>query len=170
MCASAALAAQLWLQATYRQVEAPVALAVYGLETDAATLRGWYADLAERSRLLLLIRTEVVDLLWAVALAATLISLVHLVAGIGARQKPRLTEAMRRWAPLFALGPTFDLIENAFSLAMLTDPAGFPNWWAMAHGTASRLKFGFSALSAVIGLTLTAVVVWSARGGRNIAE
>uniref|UniRef100_UPI003B3AE900 hypothetical protein n=1 Tax=Pseudactinotalea sp. TaxID=1926260 RepID=UPI003B3AE900 len=146
-----------------RQVEAPVALAVYGLENDADTLREWYSRLHEASRLPLLIRSEAVDLLWAVALAATLIALVHLVAQLGATRRPRLAAAMRRWAPLIALGPVFDLVENAFSLAMLTDPAGFPDWWALAHGAAARAKFALSGIGAVVGIALTTIIVWPAR-------
>lgn len=160
---AAAVGAQVALQSTYRTVEAPFGLATYGLEADPVTLRDWYADLAQADRLRLLARTEVVDLLWPIALSAALVSIVLLVAAVGRDRRPRLAEGLRRWAPLFAIGPAFDLVENAFSIAMITDPAGFPDWWALAHGAAARVKFTGAVVGGVVGLTLTAIVLLSPR-------
>ncbi len=35
-----------------------------------------------------------------------------------------------------------DATENAFILLTLSDPAGFPNWWAVAHSSFALLKWG----------------------------
>lgn len=34
-----------------------------------------------------------------------------------------------------------DAVENGFILAMLTDPSGFPNLWAIAHSTFALIKW-----------------------------
>lgn len=140
-------------------------LVVYGLETDPGVLRGWFEQLMTQGTYLLLIRTEAVDLTWAAALGATIICLVRFVGAAGWERRPRLAPLLVAWAPLFAIGPLFDLVENAFSLAMLTDPYGFPDWWALAHGVCARLKFGLAVLAGSIGVGST-IVIALPRSGR----
>lgn len=64
VAATAALAAQLWLQATFRLVEHPVSLGAANLEADPGIVRGWYRTLMEHGTYGQMIRTEVVDLIW----------------------------------------------------------------------------------------------------------
>jgi len=44
----------------------------------------------------------------------------------------------------------FDATENAFILLTLTDPLGFPDWWALAHSSAALVKW-ILLLIAIIG-------------------
>lgn len=75
-----------------------------------------------------------------------------------------------RWAPLAAIGPVCDLIENAFSLAMLTDPWGFPEWWALAHVLASWAKIAGAVGMAVTGTTLTVIALLIAHRRRKALD
>lgn len=163
VCAPLAVAAQVALQLTYRTVGAPMSLLEYGLEGDPTTIRAWFDTLMRDGSYLLLIRAELVDLLWPVALGATIIALVRLVGTWGWDRRPRLAAFMVAWAPLFAVGPMFDLVENALSFAMLTDPDGFSDGVAAAHAVAARLKFGLAVLGATAGLTCTAIVALAPR-------
>ncbi len=53
--------------------------------------------------------------------------------------------AWRKMGCLFAvLGPAAagcDAVENLFILLTLTDPAGFPAWWAIAHSAFAAIKW-----------------------------
>lgn len=157
-----AAAAQVWLQLTFQQVGHPVSLWAANVEADPTVVRGWYQLLMENGTYLLMIRTEVVDLVWAVCLGVTLVAIYRLVGRLLARVDEPIARGLHRWAPLAALGPAFDLVENAVSLAMLTEPAGFPAAWAVLHATVSWLKVGCSIASAVVGPTLAVVAL--ARG------
>jgi hypothetical protein len=165
-----ALLAQLDLQLTFRLVEHPVSLAAANLEADATVVRGWYAVLLEQGTYLQMIRTELVDLLWPIALGAALIALFRFVGGLLRRVHPPISRVLFRWAPLAAIGPAFDVIENAFSLAMLTDPFGFPAWWSVAHVIASWLKIACSVVAAVVGSTLTIIALVSVRRSRKATD
>lgn len=61
----------------------------------------------------------------------------------------------RKLGFIFAIaGPIaacFDATENAFILLTLTDPSGFPDWWALAHSSAALIKW-ILLLIAIIGL------------------
>ncbi|MFD1718752.1 hypothetical protein [Georgenia deserti] len=170
VAATAALAAQLWLQATFRLVEHPVSLGAANLEADPGIVRGWYRTLMEHGTYGQMIRTEVVDLIWPVTLAATLFCLYRLVGGLLRRHRPRAASLIYRLAPLGIVGPAFDLVENAFSLAMLTDPFGFPDWWAAAHVWASWAKIAGSVAAGVVGPTLTVVALVRGRTEQRTAD
>lgn len=121
-----ALAAQVNLQLTFRLVHHPVPLGLANLEADPEVVRSWYRLLREQGTYLQMIRTELVDLLWALALGVALVTMCRAIGGLLRRAHPPIAGLLVRWAPLAAIGPVCDLIENAFSLAMLTDPWGFP--------------------------------------------
>lgn len=165
-----ALLAQWNLQLTFRRVEHPVALGTANLEADPEVVRGWYAQLIEQGTYLQMIRTELVDIPWAILLGATLISLYRFVGGLLRRIHPPVSSWLVRWAPLAAVGPGFDLVENAFSLAMLTDPFGFPDWWALAHVVASWLKIIGAVAAASTGVTLTVIALVSGRRSRKTTD
>lgn len=154
-----ALTAQVNLQWTFAQVDHAVSLFQASIEGDATVLRGWYAQLVEQDTYLGMIRTELVDLPWAIVLGCTLVALYRLVGGLLRNLHPTISTWMFRYAPLAAIGPALDLVENAFSLAMLTDPFTFPDWWASAHGAASVAKLAGSIAAATVGPTLTLIAV-----------
>ena len=54
------------------------------------------------------------------------------------------------------LAACLDAIENAFILATLINPLGFPNWWAIAHSCFALVKF-ILLYSAMGWLSLTAL-------------
>ncbi len=167
---SLALLAQLALQLTFRQVRHPVPLSAANLEADVEVVRGWYARLLEQGTYLQMIRTELVDVVWAVLLGLTLVAIYRLVGALLRQVHPPIAAGLVRWAPLAVTGPAFDLIENAFSLAMLTDPYGFPAWWAGAHVAASWVKIVGCVLSALVGPTLTVVALRRGRRAREAAN
>lgn len=162
--------AQLALQLAFRQVRHPVPLGAANLEPDAEVVRGWYSVLIEQGTYLWMIRTELVDLVWPVMLALAIVSLYRLVAGLLRGIDPPISRWLYRWAPVWLVGPAFDIVENAFSLAMLTDPFGFPDWWAVAHVAASWVKIAGSVASAVVGPTLTVVALARRRRGRRASD
>lgn len=162
--------AQLALQVTFRAARHPVSLAQANVEADPAVVRGWYAQLSEQGTYLQFIRAELVDLLWPVMLAIAIVSLYRLVGGLLRDVDPPIAAWLYRWAPVWAVGPAFDLVENAFSLAMLTDPDGFPDWWAIAHVVASWLKLLGSVAAAVVGPTLTVIALARARRGQRASD
>ncbi|QIK73654.1 hypothetical protein G7070_17025 [Propioniciclava coleopterorum] len=153
-----AAGAQVALQAAYARVDAPLPLLTYGLLDDPGTLRSLYASLQEGGRLGLLIRVEVIDLGWAAALALATTALPRFVGAAGWHRRPRPARWMVRWAALWALPSLCDVVENAFSLAMLTQPGDFPAWWAGAHGLAARAKLAATGLAVLSGLILTTIV------------
>lgn len=157
--ALAAAGVQLWLQATFRLVDHPVPLAQANLEAEPAVVRGWYEQLMAQGTYLQFVRTELVDLFWPVCLGAALVSLYRLIGGLVRELHPPIARLLFRLAPFAAVGPAFDVVENGFSLAMLTDPSGFPDWWASAHVAASWCKLAGSALAAVAGSTLTVIAL-----------
>lgn len=170
--ASLALAvlAQLNLQRTFRAVEHPVGLGAANLEADPEVVRGWYGLLIEQGTYLQMVRTELVDVPWAVLLGATLVTLYRFVGGLLRGLHPPISWVLVRWAPAAAVGPAFDVVENAFSLAMLTDPFGFPGWWAAAHAAASWAKLAGSAAAAVAGPTLTVTALVGAHRMRKAMD
>ncbi len=161
-----AAAAQVNLQLTFAQVRHPVPLGTANLEADVEVLRGWYGLLMDQGTYLLMIRTELVDIPWAVLLGLTIVALYRLVATLLRDIHPPIAAWLYRWAPVWAIGPAFDLVENAFSLAMLTDPFGFPAWWSVAHVAASWLKIAGSVVAGVVGPTLTVIALVLGRGRR----
>ncbi|MBE1878335.1 hypothetical protein [Myceligenerans pegani] len=163
--ALAAAGVQIWLQATFRLAHHPVPLAQANLEADPAVVRGWYEQLLAQGTYLQFVRAELVDLLWPACLAGALVSLYRLIGGLLRVLDPPVARLLVRLAPFAAVGPAFDVVENGFSLAMLTDPTGFPDWWATAHVVASWCKLAGSVLAAVAGSTLT-VVALAGRAGR----
>lgn len=81
---------------------------------------------------------------------------------------------LQRSAPVVSLfGPVaagLDAVENGFILATLSDPAGFPGWWAVAHSAFAAVKWGF--LCAALGWAAVAVIALvalkiKARKGNN---
>lgn len=152
-----ALAFQVNLQLTFRQVRHPVALNTANLEPNPEVVRGWYRVLIEQDTYLQMIRTELVDIPWAVALAVTLVLVQSFAAVLLRHRAPRASAFLFRWTPLCALGPAFDVVENLFSLAMLTDPWAFPDVLAASHTVASYIKFSLIAITSVGGLTVTIV-------------
>src|SRR5699024_2754348 len=95
-----ALAAQLNMQATFAQVNHPFALGLANLEADVAVVRGWYAQLMDQGTYLQFVRTELVDMVWAVGLAAALVTLYRLVGGLLRDVHPPIGRGLFRWAPL----------------------------------------------------------------------
>lgn len=165
-----ALLAQVNLQLTFRLVEHPVALAATNLESDPDVVRAWFALLMERGTYLYIVRTELVDIPWAILFGSALVALYRFVGGLLRGTHAPIAAGLVRWAPLAAIGPAFDIVENAFSLAMLTDPFGFPDWWAAAHVVASWSKIAGSVASALVGPTLTAIALVSARRTRKTTD
>lgn len=145
----AAVAAQIWLQATFATVDHPVPLGTANTTADPATLRGWYATLAAQGTLDRMVATELVDLAWIAALAAVAVLATRLAAHSLRRRNPPVSRLLTRAAPWTALAPGLDLVENTLSLAMLADPTGFPDALAPAHAAVSWLK-----LAAVVGVAV----------------
>lgn len=162
-----ALLAQLNLQLTFRLVGHPVPLGAANLEPDPEVVRGWYALLIEQGTYLQMVRTELVDILWAILLGFAVVTLNRFVGGLLRNVHRPIASLLVRWAPLAAAGPAFDVVENIFSLAMLTDPFGFPAWWSFAHAAASWAKIVTAIAAPAIGLTLTGMALVIARGRRR---
>jgi hypothetical protein len=61
-----------------------------------------------------------------------------IIFALATSQARKIKHAMlRKWGFFFAIGgicaALLDAIENVFILATLTNPFGFPDWWAVAH-------------------------------------
>lgn len=164
------LLAQVALRLTFRLVGHPVSLDAANLEADPEVVRGWYALLLDQGTYLQMIRTELVDIPWAILLGLTLVALYRLVGGLLRSVHPTIAALLFRWAPLAAIGPAFDVVENVFSLAMLTDPFGFPDWWSTAHVVAAWLKIAGVVAAATVGPTLSVIALVSARRTRKAAD
>jgi hypothetical protein len=147
---AAAVAAQVWLQATFASVRHPASLATANTTGDPAVVRGWYATLVEQGTLSRMVATELVDLAWIAALAAVLVLGTTLAARGVRRRSPQLSGMLARAAPWTALAPGLDLLENALSLVMLSNPHGFPDALAPAHAAVSWAK-----LAAVVAVPAT---------------
>lgn len=158
-----ALAAQVTLQRTFAAVNHPVALAAANAESDPQTVRAWYAQLMDQGTYLQMVRTESVDLLWAVALGAAVVALYRFIAGMVQSVDEPISMLLFRLAPLAALGPACDLLENAFSLGMLTDPDGFPGWWPAAQTVLHWTKLSLAVASALVGVGLAVIALFRRR-------
>jgi len=84
-------------------------------------------------------------------------SLLIFSLGLIIARKITETSIWRKLGFVFAIaGPIatcFDATENAFILLTLTDPSGFPDWWALAHSSAASVKW-ILLLIAIIGILL----------------
>lgn len=140
-----------WLHATFELVGHPVSLNEANGEPSAAVQREWYGRLVQQGTLGLMIRTELIDTLWAASLACVVVGVNRLAAGLLRRWSPGVAAVALALAPLGALAPAIDVAENVCSLVMLTDPFGFPDGWAAAHAGLSRAKGIGIALSATVG-------------------
>jgi hypothetical protein len=162
-----AVGGQVALQLMFAQVRHPTSLGVANLTGDPDTVRGWYRVLAEQGTLDRMVLTEVVDYLWMAGLGAFLV-LVTLLAGELLRHRnPPARLRLRRIAPLMIAAPAVDAVENALSLIMLSDPAGFPGLLAYAHATVSAIKITVAVGSATV---VPAYAVWAFVRGRTGTE
>ncbi|WP_232668726.1 hypothetical protein [Pseudonocardia sp. TRM90224] len=149
---SAGLAAvgQVLVQRTFAEVRHPVTLAEANLTFDAATVRGHYQVLVAQGTLPRMVATELVDFIWSVGLASSLIMIVLTVAALLRHRNPAGSRRLRRMAPLMALAPACDVVENSVSLMMLSDPFGFPEVLAPLHAGFSVAKLTLAAASATL--------------------
>lgn len=161
----AAVAAQVWLQATFATVGHPASLGAANTTADPQTVRDWFATLAAQGTLDRMVATELVDLAWIGALAAVLVLGTLLAARLLDPRHPAAARRLRAIAPWTALAPGLDLVENALSLIMLADPSGFPDALAPAHAAASWLK-----LISIVGVAVLvpAVTIAAGRAGGRI--
>lgn len=158
LAAAAAFAAQLTLQQTFATVRHPVSLLAANLTFDPDTVRGYYRVLDSQHTLDNMVRTEYVDYLWMVALAAFLFLVTRFVAALLATRHPAASGRLRTLAVVAPLVPVLDAVENAFSLVMLADPWGFPAWLAVAHAGVSWAKtLGIPVVA--VGLPCYAIVM-----------
>lgn len=157
-----AVIGQVWLQATFATVRHPVTLAVANTTADPGTVRGWYRVLIEQGTLDRMVTTELVDYVWVLGLAASVVLLTVLVARLLRRRNPRASRLLSRLAPWAALAPGIDAIENALSLLMLADPLGFPDILAFAHAGVSWLKL---AAIIAVSVALGVYALWAAWTG-----
>ncbi|MBB4932988.1 hypothetical protein F4561_003808 [Lipingzhangella halophila] len=134
-----ALAAQLTMQWAMRRAEHPLSLNAANLVSDPDEQRRLYALLLEQGTFHWFVRTELIDLLWALSLAAALVWVTTAV-GRGHPQGSRWRRLALATVPLAVVVPAIDLVENAFSLTMLADPDGFADWLAPTHAAVSRTK------------------------------
>ncbi len=165
-----AAVAQVWLQGTFATVGHPASLAASNTQADPLVVRDWFARLQAQGTLDRMVDTELVDLAWVVSLAMFLVSVTLLASRLLVRHNPAASRRLTRLAPWTAVAPALDLMENAFSLAMLADPAGFPDALAPVHATASWLKLAaiISVAVAVPAYTLWAATVGSGAHGNVI--
>lgn len=163
------LLAQALVRRTFAGVNHPVTLNEANAEADPAVVRGWYQQLMEQGTYLQMVRTEVVDLLFAVALGLAVTAFVRLLGVALVPAHERIGRFLFAWAPAFALSAPVDLVENAFSLAMLTDPLDFPDWWAGAHAALSVVKYAFAIASPVVGFSLAGVALFLRAQARKAA-
>lgn len=153
-------AGQVWLQATFATVGHPVSLGVANTTADAEVVRSWYRQLLAQDTLDRMVMTELVDVVWVAGVVAVAVLGTALAARALERRDPRGAHVLRRLAPWTALAPGLDLVENALSLALLSDPLGFPAPLAAAHAAVAWAKL--AAMVAVgVGVPAFALVRWS---------
>ncbi|MFW9827722.1 MAG: hypothetical protein ACFFEY_09025 [Candidatus Thorarchaeota archaeon] len=84
--------------------------------------------------------TVLLDYIFMVGYGAILFSLSILVA-----RRFRKTSILRQISFIIAIcgaiAACCDGIENVFILAMLSDPTGFPNYWALLHSVFALIKW-----------------------------
>jgi hypothetical protein len=141
----AAVAAQVGLQATMRRAEHPLTLAEANLVADAEEQRGRYRLLEEQGTFHWFVATELIDMLWALCLAAALVA-VTVAVGRAHPQGSWWRRAALGSVPLAVVVPGLDLVENGVSLAMLADPHGFPAVLAPVHAGIATAKFAAMAV------------------------
>ncbi len=157
-----AVLGQILVQRTFAGVRHPVTLAEANLGFDAETVRGHYRVLAAQGTLDRMVATELVDVIWSVGLAASLTMIVLTAAALLRHRNPAGSRRLRRMAPLMALAPACDVVENSVSLVMLSDPFGFPEVLAPLHAGFSVAKLTFAAASATLAPVYA--IVLAARG------
>lgn len=146
---------QILLQSSFRQTCHPVSLFRANTTADPARIRDWSATLSAQGTLNRMIAVEITDLIWIAGLAATAILMTLLAARLLRRRNPAASDRLYRIAPYTALAPALDLVENVVSLAMLSDPTGFPDTLAHLHAAASWAKL------AAIGTVATAIPAYA---------
>jgi hypothetical protein len=162
--ATAAATGQVWLQATFATVRHPVSLGAANTMADPETVRAWYEQLIEHGTLDRMVATELVDLVWIVGLAGTMVMLTLVAAALLERRNPAASRRLVLLAPWAALPPASDLVENSISLVMLSDPLNVSAALVVAHATVSWVKV---AAIVAVGVALPVYALWAAWiGGR----
>ncbi len=141
----AALIGNLWatklLDAAYAASRFPVPYWQAQLSFDHEKLKGWYAFLIENQTLDLYVHTQWVDFIF---IATVLI--LHTAFLLALSRAVPLQSTARRVlivaAPLSAIAPLADAVENGISFIMLANPTGFEPLLAIAYSSAAAIKFG----------------------------
>ncbi|WP_052731722.1 hypothetical protein [Devosia geojensis] len=162
-----AVAGQVLLQATFASVKHPVSLFVANTTADPQTVRGWYSALVEQGTLERMVATELVDFVWIGGIACAVFLLTLTCARLLARRNPVASARLYGIAPWVTLAPLLDVVENGFSLLMLSDPMGFPDVLAYLHAAASWIKL---AAIVAVATSLPSYALWAAWAGGRGAE
>jgi hypothetical protein len=157
-----AVLGQVWLQATFATVRHPVPLGVASTTADPASVRGWYRVLTEQGTLDRMVAAELVDLVWIVGVSGSVVLLTLVAARLLGHRNPPAARLLRRLAPWTAVAPGLDVIENAFSFAMLARPLDVPAALAIGHAVVSWLKL---AGMVSVGVGVLGYSLWSACSG-----
>lgn len=153
-----ALIGNLWatklLDAAYAASRFPVPYWQAQLSFDHEKLKGWYAFLIKNQTLDLYVHTQWIDFIF---IATVLILHTAFLLALS-RAVPLQSTARRALilaAPLSAIAPLADAVENGISFIMLANPTGFEPLLAIAYSSAAAIKFGmftFAYLAASGGL------------------
>lgn len=92
--------------------------------------------------------------MFGLTLGVLITCLVRLLGGLLRGVHRSSSNLLYRWAPVFALPAVLDLAENCFSLAMLTDPFAFPDWWTQAHAALATAKHVTAIASPAVGFSI----------------
>ncbi len=153
-----ALIGNLWatklLDAAYAASRFPVPYWQAQLSFDHEKLKGWYAFLIKNQTLDLYVHTQWIDFIFiATVLILHTAFLLALSRAVPAHSNAR--RALIVAAPLSAIAPLADAVENGISFIMLANPTGFEPLLAIAYSSAAAIKFGmftFAYLAASGGL------------------
>ncbi len=140
-----ALIGNLWatkiLDAAYAASRFPVPYWQAQLSFDHEKLKGWYAFLIKNQTLDLYVHTQLIDFIFiATVLILHTAFLLALSRAVPVQSTAR--RALIVAAPLSAIAPLADAVENGISFIMLANPTGFEPILAIAYSCAAAIKFG----------------------------
>jgi hypothetical protein len=153
-----ALIGNLWatklLDAAYAASRFPVPYWQAQLSFDHEKLKGWYEFLIKNQTLDLYVHTQFVDFIFiASVLILHTAFLLALSRAVPAHSNVR--RALILAAPISAIAPLADAVENGISFIMLANPTDFEPLLAIAYSCAAAIKFAmftFAYLAAVGGV------------------
>jgi hypothetical protein len=147
-----------WATILYERSAYPPALIPGQLNFSPESVRGWYEFLLKNGTFEIYRITQLVDFIFI----AGLLSLLFFIHILIAKAQPnpgwrRLALVLAAIAPAIAAS---DVIENIFTLIMLSNPTDFAPWLAYIASTLSVIKWSWCAIGSFLLLAQFTALIW----------